>query len=94
MEALKNNVNFSKFDLSHTHKTSMDMGQIVPIACIPTLPGDKVNVDVDAFIRGMPTIAPIMDKVDIKINHFYVPYRVLWSRFEEFISQSDKHKLI
>ena len=93
MEALKNNVNFSKFDLSHTHKTSMDMGQIVPIACIPTLPGDKVNVDVDAFIRGMPTIAPIMDKVDIKINHFYVPYRVLWSRFEEFISHSDKHKL-
>lgn len=93
MEALKNNVNFSKFDLSHTHKTSMDMGQIVPIACIPTLPGDKINVDVDAFIRGMPTIAPIMDKVDIKINHFYVPYRVLWSRFEEFISHSDKHKL-
>lgn len=93
MEALKNNVNFSKFDLSHIHKTSMDMGQIVPIACIPTLPGDKINVDVDAFIRGMPTIAPIMDKIDVKINHFYVPYRVLWSKFEEYISHSDKHKL-
>uniref|UniRef100_A0AAU8BBK9 Major capsid protein n=1 Tax=Dulem virus 208 TaxID=3145685 RepID=A0AAU8BBK9_9VIRU len=93
MEAIRNNVNFSNFDLSHVHKTSMDMGQLVPIACIPTLPGDKFNVDVDAFIRGMPTIAPIMDKVDIKINHFYVPYRVLWSRFEEFISHSDKHKL-
>lgn len=93
MDALKNNINFSKFDLSHTHKTSMDMGQLVPIACIPTLPGDKINVDVDAFIRGMPTLVPIMDKVDIKINHFYVPYRVLWSRFEEFISHSDRHKL-
>lgn len=93
MEAQKTNVNFSNFDLSHVHKTSMDMGKLVPIACIPTLPGDKFNIDVSAFIRGMPTIAPIMDKVDIKINHFYVPYRILWDYFPEFISKSDKYLL-
>lgn len=93
MEAQKTDVNFSNFDLSHVHKTSMDMGKLVPIACIPTLPGDKFNIDVSAFIRGMPTIAPIMDKVDIKINHFYVPYRILWDYFPEFISKSEKYHL-
>ena len=93
MSVKKQNVEFSKFDLSHVHKTTMDMGQLVPIACIPTLPGDKLNVDVSSFVRGMPTLAPIMDKVDIKINHFYVPYRILWNKFEEFISHSEKYKL-
>lgn len=68
------------------------MGKLVPIACIPTLPGDKIQVDVSAFVRGMPTVAPIMDKVDIKINHFYVPYRILWDYFPEFISNSEKYK--
>lgn len=86
-------INFSNFDLSHVHKTSMDMGKLVPIACIPTLPGDKFKVDVSAFVRGMPTIAPIMDKVDIKINHFYVPYRILWEPFGDFISRSQRWKV-
>lgn len=93
MEAQRTNVNFSNFDLSHVHKTSMDMGKLVPIACIPTLPGDKFNIDVSAFVRGMPTIAPIMDKVDIKVNHFYVPYRILWEHFPDFISRNERHLL-
>lgn len=87
-----NKPNYSTFDLSHTHKTSFDMGNLVPIACIPTLPGDKFSTDIGAFVRGQPTIAPILDKVDIKINQFYVPYRVLWEKWEEFYMQDDMWK--
>lgn len=87
------NPDYSSFDLGFMHKTSYDMGQLVPIACTPTLPGDKINISVDAFIRGMPTTSPIVDKVDVKINHFFVPYRVLWEKFPDFISQSDRHLL-
>lgn len=85
-------VDYSTFDLSHFHKTTMDMGDLVPIATIPTLPGDNIEIDVDAFVRAMPTIAPIMDKIDLKINHFFVPYRILWEKWEEFITQSDEYK--
>ena len=85
-------VDYSTFDLSHFHKTTMDMGDLVPIAVIPTLPGDNIEIDVDAFVRAMPTIAPIMDKIDLKINHFFVPYRILWDKWENFITQSDEWK--
>lgn len=65
------------------------MGNLVPISVIPTLPGDIIKTDVQAFVRGMPTIAPIMDKVDIKINHFYVPYRVLWDAWQDFLTMDN-----
>lgn len=81
-----NKPDYSSFDLSHMHRTSFDMGKLIPISVIKTIPGDRINVDVKAFVRGMPTIAPIVDKVDIKINHFYVPYRVLWNKWGDFIS--------
>lgn len=89
-----NNPNYSTFDLGHTHKTSFDMGNMIPIACIPTLPGDKFQTDISAFVRGQPTIAPILDKVDIKINQFYVPYRVLWEKWEDFYMQSNIWKAL
>jgi len=86
------NVDMSTFSFNHVHKTSGDMGMLIPIHTQVTLPGDKfVKTDVSAFVRGMPTIAPILDKIDIKINHFYVPYRVLWNKWEQFYSRSQEH---
>lgn len=78
-----------KKDLSFTHKTTGDMGKLIPIGWFETLPNENHEIDVSAFIRGMPTIAPIMDQVDIKINHFYVPNRILWDYWTKFISQND-----
>lgn len=83
---------YSTFDLSHLHRTTGDMGMLIPISTKMCLPGDKWKVSVDSFVRGMPTIVPILDKVDIKINHFYVPYRVLWNRFEEWYTQNNTWK--
>lgn len=83
---------YSTFNLSHMHRTSLDMGKLVPVSTKVCMPGDTFTVSVDAFVRGMPTIAPILDKVDIKVNHFYVPYRVLWEKFQDFYTESNIHK--
>ena len=85
---------YSTFDLSHLHRTTFDMGKLIPLSTKVTMPGDRINVSVDAFVRGMPTIAPILDKIDIKINHFYVPYRVLWNKFEEYYTKNNIHKAL
>lgn len=77
-----------KKNLSFTHKTTGDMGRLIPIGWFECLPGDKHNIDVNHFIRGMPTLVPIMDKIDIKINHFFVPNRILWENWEDWISMS------
>lgn len=82
-----NDIDWSTFDLSHINRTSFDMGQLVPIVCMPTLPKDKFKITVSNFIRAMPTKVPMIDGLDLKINHFYVPKRCLWNGFEQFITQ-------
>lgn len=87
------NRGYSSFDLSHKHITSYDMGKLFPISCKVVLPGDKLKLSVDAFTRGASTVLPIMDNINLKVNHFYVPFRVLWGKFEEFYTKSQNHIL-
>ena len=88
------NPDYSTFDLSHLHRTSFDMGKLIPIECQAVMPGDKFEINVEHFIRTMPTNVPIMDNVDLKINHFFVPYRVLWDKFPEWLTMNDTHQLL
>nr|QJB21192.1 MAG: major capsid protein [Microvirus sp.] len=88
------NPNYSRLDLSHVHRTSFDMGKIIPIDIQAVMPGDSFDINVEHFIRTMPTIVPIMDNVDLKINHFFVPYRILWEKFPEWLAMSDSHTIL
>lgn len=74
------------FDLSHDVKLSFDMGQLVPIMCMEAVPGDKFNVSNESMLRFAPLIAPIMHKVDVYTHTFFVPNRILWSGWEDFIT--------
>lgn len=77
---------YSYFDLSHDHKTTLDMGQLVPVLCLEVLPGDVHNISSEAMFRFQALVAPIMHKVDIYIHHFFVPNRIVWKNWENFIS--------
>lgn len=76
----------SKFNLSHNRLTSFDMGQLVPIMAHEVVPGDTFNHKTTALLRCSPLIAPVMHPVHVSIRHFYVPTRLLWSDFENFIT--------
>lgn len=78
--------NYSTFDLSHDHKTSMQMGRLVPVFVAETLPGDSWKIHSEAMFRLMPMIAPIMHKVSVRFEAFYVPNRILWDNWEKFIT--------
>lgn len=75
------------FDLSHDVKLSFDMGELVPVNCIEVVPGDKFNMETESMIRLAPMIAPVMHKVDVYTHHFFVPNRILWDGWEEFITK-------
>ena len=85
---------YSSLNLGKTEKTTLDMGYLVPIFTKPVMPGDKVTLNTELFIRGMPTIAPILDKVDIKVNFFHVPYRILWDYWQDFQTLNDNWKVL
>jgi hypothetical protein len=76
----------NSFDLSHDVKLSLDMGNLVPVACMEVLPGDKFNVSSSIMARMAPMIAPVMHKVDVDLQHFFVPNRLIWDNWEKFIT--------
>lgn len=79
----------SFFNLSHSHKLSCDMGQLVPLACVETLPGDSFNGQASLLARIAPLANPVMHDVDVSVHHWYVPNRILWSGWEDFITGAD-----
>ena len=76
----------SKFSLSHYRLSTMDMGKLVPIGCFDVLPGDTVQQATTALIRMQPMMAPVMHPINVKIHHWFVPWRLIWDDFEDFIT--------
>ena len=76
----------NRFNLSHEVKLTCELGQLVPIMCQPVLPGDKWQIQNEVFIRLAPMLAPIMHQVNVYVHHFFVPNRIIWKPFEEFIT--------
>lgn len=76
----------SKFSLSHYKLLSMNLGQLVPIGTVEVIPGDTVQHATNALVRASPLLAPVMHPVHCRIHHWFVPYRLIWEDFEDFIT--------
>lgn len=76
----------SKFDLSYAKLFTCDMGQLIPIMHDEVVPGDVVKISNEAVVRMQPLVAPILHEVNIYTHYFFVPYRLLWDEWEEFIT--------
>lgn len=87
------------FNLSHTNLFDCNFGQLVPVACLETLPGDVFKLDADVVGRLTSALkSPILSEMDIVLEAFYTPTRLLMGRdanfptpvgevnFEEFLS--------
>lgn len=74
------------FDLSHQVKMTMNMGKLVPFICDEVVPGDKFRVSSDVMIRFAPMLAPVMHHVNVYCHYFFVPNRLLWNQWEDFIT--------
>lgn len=75
-----------KFSLSNTKLLSCDMGEIVPIGLTEVLPGDTFQQSTSLLVRVAPLLAPVMHPVEVKVHHWYVPHRLVWEDFEDFIT--------
>lgn len=75
------------FNLSYENKLTMNMGELVPIMCMPIVPGDKFRVNTEALVRLAPLVAPMMHRVNVYTHYFFVPNRLVWDSWEEFITK-------
>lgn len=74
-------VSRSKMTLTPRWTGSWQTGKLVPIfASSSIMPGDTVKMDVSAAIRTITPKFPVMDDMDITIEAFFVPHRLVLSR--------------
>lgn len=76
----------SKFNLSHFRPSTFKMGNLVPIGCWEVLPGDYWKFDSNIFLRCLPLATPVMHSVHLNYAAFFVPTRLLWEDWEDFIT--------
>ena len=63
------------------------MGQLIPVMCDEVVPGDVLHFGNESVVRFQPLVAPILHEINQFTHIFFVPYRLLWDDWEEFISR-------
>ncbi len=73
------------FNLSHTHIFDCNFGELVPVACLETLPGDVFSLNADVVGRLTSALkSPILSQMDIVLEAFYCPTRLLMGHDANF----------
>jgi len=85
----------STHNLSHQVVTTNDNGVLMPIGCVEVLPGDTFRHSVSMLLRTIPLVSPLMHGIDLRVHSFFVPNRIMWDGWEDYISkQTGTHPTI
>lgn len=76
----------NKFSLSNYRLMMGDMGYLLPCGLLEVLPGDTFQHATSVLVRMSPLARPVMHPLHVRIHHFYVPNRILWDEWEDFIT--------
>lgn len=78
----------STFTRNSSLKTSFNVGDIVPIYCDEVLPGDTFNVRTSKVVRLQTLITPMMDNLFLDTYFFFVPNRLVWNHWINFMGEN------
>lgn len=82
------NIERSIFNRDFNHKTSLNVGDLVPFFWDEVLPGDSFNITTSLVCRLQTLLTPIMDNVDLDIAYYFVPMRLTWTHTKEFFGEN------
>ena len=78
----------SVFDRSSDHKTSFNVGDLIPFYIDEVLPGDTFDVTTSKVVRSQTMLTPIMDNLYLDTYYFFVPNRLVWKHWKEFCGEN------
>lgn len=81
-------VSRSRFQRNNDNKTTFNTGDLIPIYLDEVLPGDTHQVDVACVMRMATPIFPVMDNAYCDFYFFFVPNRLLWEHWKEFMGEN------
>jgi len=76
----------SVFDLSHEKKLTCEMGELIPVYLQEVIPSDKFTLRMDALVKFQALLSPLMHRINLYGHFFFVPYRLIWDDWEDFIT--------
>lgn len=81
-------VSRSRFQRNNDNKTTFNAGDLIPIYLDEVLPGDTHQIDVACVMRMATPIFPVMDNAFCDFYFFFVPNRLLWEHWKEFMGEN------
>ena len=78
----------SILDLSYSHKTTFNVGKLIPIGYWEALPGDTFDIDISVLLKMSIPSAPTMDNPRYDVNVFFVPWQQVWKNWNNLIGES------
>lgn len=75
----------SRFNRDFNIKTSFNVGDLIPLYVDEVLPGDTVSIKTSKLLRLQTLITPVMDNLYFDVYWFFVPNRLVWEHWEEFM---------
>lgn len=78
--------NRSGFNLDHENLFTATTGTLVPAYCKPVLPKDTISMGVNFQVQLPPMVTDFYGKVDACFEAFFVPNRILWAGWEDFVT--------
>lgn len=83
------NIERSAFPFSFNHKTTFNLGQIIPFYVdMDVLPADTWKVNCSYVIRLSTPIKPFMDNIYVDTYFFAIPWRLVWNHTKEFFGEN------
>lgn len=76
----------SRFNMSHYNQMTADYGRLYPFLFIDCVPNDTFKLGADVLINTAPMITAPYTQNDVRLDYFFVPYRLLWKDWKDFIT--------
>lgn len=84
----------SGFDMSHENLFTAKIGTLIPASVEEVMPGDVVSVGSAISVELPPLATNFKGRVDARLEAFFVPNRILWAGWQDFIVQDPEHKSV
>ncbi|AVA31642.1 VP1 [Gokushovirus MK-2017] len=78
----------SRFPINYSHKTTFNVGDLIPFYCQEVLPGDTFDVETSRVVRMQSLLTPVMDNLYLDMYYFFVPSRIVWSHWKQFMGEN------
>lgn len=78
----------SRFKRDSSVKFSFNVGRLIPFYVDEVLPGDTFSVKTSKVVRLQTLITPMMDNLYLDTYWFFVPNRLVWGHWREFMGQN------